>query len=292
PLAWLSGTWEVDVSVGNNSDYNLYKYGVCTSHFNFDISKLHNSTKKRSISESNNCIQHSWSIVGRNVQVPCLGLKSCPAFTEIHNIASNTSNEQRVCNICTECFVACGGHLHIRDGSGNKSRLCTENGMHKDDAALTLDLFANWISKVANSGNEDEKRRLIWHLIPLLETTKIPENNISTMIPNPLLIKTAMKLNNLDPNLPTEQSDLKVEDYKKYGEELGISIWNSRKALKQNLYILENPTNLDEYCDAFPKTLTGFFDGLVSSIKQKRHKITERKRKQNGKLPKDFDTSS
>ncbi|CAH1769908.1 846_t:CDS:2, partial [Entrophospora sp. SA101] len=192
PLAWLFGTWEVDVSAG--SDYDLYEYGYF-------------------FARGNNCIQHTWNIVGRNIQVPCLGLKSCSAFMEIHNVASNTSNEQRVRNICTKCFESCGGHLHIRGGSGNKSnsKLCVNNGMHEDDATLVLDLFANWISKVANSGNDDKKREI---------TTKSTDNNISKMIPNPLLIKTAMKLNSFDSSLQTEQRNPKVEDYKKFGEEL------------------------------------------------------------------------
>jgi hypothetical protein len=47
PLAQLFGTWEVDVSVEDNSDFKLYEYGVCTSHFNFDNSKLHNPNDKK-----------------------------------------------------------------------------------------------------------------------------------------------------------------------------------------------------------------------------------------------------
>jgi len=83
--------------------------------------------------------------------------------------------------------------------------------------------------------------------MPLLEPTTKNLDNVPEIIPNPLLIKTAMKLNNLDSNPPTEQQDLSIEDYKKFGEKLGISIWNSRKAFEQNCSILENPTSLNEY---------------------------------------------
>ncbi|CAH1768748.1 9496_t:CDS:2, partial [Entrophospora sp. SA101] len=137
PLAQLFGMWEVCVSVEDDSVYNIYEYGVCSSHLNFDISGLHGS-------------------VSRN--------------------------------------------KNISD-------------------------------------------------MPLLKTPTKNLDSIPKMTPNLLLIKTAMKLNNLDSNPQTEQQDLKIEDYKKLGEKLDISIWNSRKAFEQNCDILENPTCLDEYYD-------------------------------------------
>src|SRR6185369_7265706 len=39
PLAWLFGAWEVDISVEDNSNFDLYGYGICSRHFNFDNSK-------------------------------------------------------------------------------------------------------------------------------------------------------------------------------------------------------------------------------------------------------------
>ncbi|CAH1767391.1 8292_t:CDS:2, partial [Entrophospora sp. SA101] len=168
----------------------------------------------------NNCIQHCWNILKRNIQVPCIGLKSCPAFIEVNNIASNISTEQQVHSICTECFELFGGHLHVRQGSGKTTKSCIDNGLHKDDATLTLNLFADWILEVANSGNDDKKKVLLWNLVPLLKTSTKNPDNIPEMTPNPLLIKTAMKLNDLDSNPSTEKQDLKIEDYKKFGEKL------------------------------------------------------------------------
>ncbi|CAH1769452.1 1589_t:CDS:2, partial [Entrophospora sp. SA101] len=295
PLAQLFGTWEVDVSVEDNSDFKLYEYGVCTSHFNFDNSKLHNPNdkKKRNIDDSDNCAVHSWKIAGRNVQVPCLGLKSCTSFTEIDDFASGASSSYRIRYICTECFETCGGHLHICRGSGNHKTTCAE--LHKDDTALTLKLFAKWILKLADSGSDDEKKRLICHLTSMLNSSsKYYKTTIPEKIPSLLLIKIAMKSNDngFDNSLSTEQINLNADNYKNFGEQLGITIWNSCQKLGQNISILENPTSLNEYHNAFPKTLTSFFNGLIGSIKQKKHQIAERKRRQNGTLPKVFDCSS
>jgi len=78
---------------------------------------------------------------------------------KVDNIASNTSNDQRVHNICTECFEAFGGHLHVRQGSGKAAISCTDEGLHKDDETLTLNLFGNWILGVANSGNDNNNKK-------------------------------------------------------------------------------------------------------------------------------------
>src|SRR5438094_414095 len=142
PIAQLFGTWEVDASVGkkSKSGFKLHEYGVCTSHFNFDNSKIHSpsSKKQRSTNESkikkkkclmcnrykiffsrgDDCVVHSWNLVGKNIQVPCLGLKSCPAFIDIPHISSKALNSDRVRFICMECFETYGGHLHKRQGSG------------------------------------------------------------------------------------------------------------------------------------------------------------------------------
>jgi len=89
---------------------------------------------------------------------------------EVDNIASNTSNDQKVRNICTECFEAFGGHLHVRQGSGKATESCVDKGLRKDDATLTLNLFGNWILGVANSGNDKKKKRIIMEFNAFVRT--------------------------------------------------------------------------------------------------------------------------
>jgi len=106
PLTQLIGTWEIEVDekifTSKKKENKLHTLGVCSSHFNFDQNKLHTTNLKqlRSVDRSwiyfrrclycnkskyffsrgNNCIEHSVCIIGRNIQVPCLGLKTCPVF--------------------------------------------------------------------------------------------------------------------------------------------------------------------------------------------------------------------
>jgi len=110
----------------------------------------------------------------------------------------------------------------------------------------SLKLFAQWIIKISESESEDKKKKVLLHLMPLLETANPSEQLLSkSAIPSVFLINAAMKLHNSNINLPIEE--LNVNDYKNFGEQLGNSIWNSRKELKQNLSILENPTSLNQY---------------------------------------------
>ncbi|CAG8772893.1 8041_t:CDS:2, partial [Dentiscutata erythropus] len=53
----------------------------------------------------NDCVDHCWNVCGRDVQVPCLGLKSCPVFRIIPKIASKfTIGDRYIRYICAKCF--------------------------------------------------------------------------------------------------------------------------------------------------------------------------------------------
>ena len=57
---------------------------------------------------------HCWVVGKRNIQVPCIGLKSCPIFDDSPSLASKTKSVHVVRFVCSECFEANGGHLHVR----------------------------------------------------------------------------------------------------------------------------------------------------------------------------------
>jgi len=93
----------------------------------------------------------------------------------------------------------------------------------------------------------DEKKRLINHLTPLLDSSSnYYETTVPEKIPSLLPVKTAMKLNDnsFDHSISTEQMNLDVNDYKNVGEQLGTIIWNSRQKLRENVPILENPASI------------------------------------------------
>ena len=124
-LAQLVGTWEIELTSEESLD--LTELGVCSNHFNFDHGQLHSSgTKilrrysksivykkkcllcneyKKFFSRGSDCIEHCWNVCKRDIQVPCLGLKSCPVFHRIPSITSRlTINDRHVRYVCTKCF--------------------------------------------------------------------------------------------------------------------------------------------------------------------------------------------
>ncbi|CAG8705852.1 15673_t:CDS:2, partial [Gigaspora rosea] len=110
----LIGTWEVEITPEENS--NITELGVCSSHFNFDNSKLYSSgTKQRK--------KTSKSIIHRKKCLLCNKYKRffSRAFQIIPNITSRVTNNKRIRYICTNCFENNGGHLYIRQKSGNPS---------------------------------------------------------------------------------------------------------------------------------------------------------------------------
>src|SRR2546429_662846 len=100
----IFGTWEIDSEMVHRVSSNLASLGVCYSHQMYDQTKLHaknaKGTKNSSLGFISNrrclfcninktfytrgeqCDQHSWTLVGRNLQVPCCGQYHCTSLTE------------------------------------------------------------------------------------------------------------------------------------------------------------------------------------------------------------------
>ncbi|RIB01239.1 hypothetical protein C2G38_2296925, partial [Gigaspora rosea] len=312
-LVQLVGACEVELTP--DESLNLTELEVCSNHFNFNHGQLHSSgtkqlrrytkgvvNKKKCLlcnkyktffSRGNDCVDHCWNICGRDVQVPCLGLKSCPVFRIIPKIVSKfTIGDRYVRYICAKCFEKHGGHLHKRLGPG-KSQICVENNLHTEDTNHILRLFSSWLFNLSYSQNENKKEEVLWHLIKLLET---PELSSSTSmdtdfnLPSPLLVKIAMKINRFDYYSSTDKKLIKVEESRQFGEMLGNTICNSRKDIEKNRNKLENPSSLDEYYNSFPLILTSFFNGLIESIEKQKYEVRKRKNRQRGKKETEFNT--
>jgi hypothetical protein len=162
------------------AENKLHILGVCASHFIFDQNILHSLHLKqqRSVEKSwiyyrrylfcnkyrsffsrgNNCIEHSVYIMERNIQVPCIGLKTYSIFKDINK--SNNDYQSRY--ICSECFNLEGGHFFKRQGSENKIFSCADN--HKDDTTKFLELIGQWILNTAAFGEENQKEKLLMQL--------------------------------------------------------------------------------------------------------------------------------
>ena len=110
--------------------------------------------------------------------------------------------------------------------------------------------------------------------------------------PSLFLVKTTMKINKLDDNLPIYKKCTEVKECERFGEALGNSIWRSRKDIEKHRENLENPTSFDEYYANFPSTLISFFEGLVGSIEKQRYAVRERKNRQHRKKELELDIAA
>ncbi|KAF0519066.1 hypothetical protein F8M41_016694 [Gigaspora margarita] len=280
-LSQLIETWEVEITLEENLD--ITELEVCSSHFNFDNSKLYSSGAKqrrktsksiihrkkyllcnkykRFFSRGNNCIEYCWNICGKEIQVPCLGFKSCSAFQIISNITSRVTNNKHIRYICTNCFENNSGHLYIRQKSENPSITCVDNELHNNDTNHVLRLFSNWLSNLSYSQNKNRKEKVLWHMMKLLEflnSSFLSSTNTEHNLSSPLLVKIAMKINKLENYSFTDKIYAKAKECRQFGEMLGELICDSRDEIKKNCNKLENPLSLNEYYASFPLALTSF----------------------------------
>ncbi|CAG8703187.1 11338_t:CDS:2 [Cetraspora pellucida] len=190
-ITQLVGTWEVELTA--EESLNLPDLGVCSNHFNFDHGQLHSSGTK----------------------VLCPGLKSCPVFKRIPNIASKfTVQDRYVRFICTKCFEKHGRHIHKCIGPG-KSETCVSNGLHIEDTNYILRLFSSWLFKLSYSPNKSEKKEVLQYIIKLLKTpgsSSSSSMNTEPCSPSPLLVKIAMKIKKFDNYSPMDKNLVKVVD--------------------------------------------------------------------------------
>ena len=142
----------------------LENLGVCYNHFMFDQNKLHSKgvKKNKDISQSlinykwclycgknyyvfsrgKICSEHSWSLIGKNLQVACVGQKTCPALQVFNPIIIQSHSSNHFHYICCKCYEKYGGHLHIRSEKGQKSINCIAKGKHDQDISNSLHLFS------------------------------------------------------------------------------------------------------------------------------------------------------
>jgi hypothetical protein len=204
----------------------------------------------------------------------------CRTFTNCPPVSlACAETYERTRFICTNCFLENGGHLFESEGPGHRIKCCTIEGeKHRDDSTLALKEFAKWIMNVADSNDEKTKNHLLSALFPSL---KVLEKDIEVpsqeKVPSLFLVKTAMLLGQ------TKKYKMKVvldsDVCSDFGKNMGYTLLNSRQVLKRNRESLEEPKNLVEYSNAFPRSLFGFFSELLRVVEKKKNFDRERKRK-------------
>ena len=317
PLAQLIGTWEINEEnfISTKAEDKLYNLGVCTSHFNFDQNSLHRSNLKQErtvdkswiyhrrclfcnkykyfFSRGNNCIEHSACITGRNVQVPCIGLKNCSVFDAQNTLINKSNNQYRSRYICSECFNIHGGHFFERQGSG-KFHVSCEN-KHKNDTTNALELISQWILSIAASKKEDQKDLLLTQLSSVLSTFDQPTQSAQTtqsdqlVSPSLFLIKTALRLKKVDLTKLIDKNYFTSETSMIAGKTLGKLILKSRDEVCEKKQELEKPDSLKQYQQSFPSFLKNFFDGMIIILEKRKHELANKKRRQRNDEEKPFD---
>jgi hypothetical protein len=299
PLSQLIGSWEINPEIVQEAqkDNNLSSIGVCYSHFLYDQNQLHSSNikKQRKIEKSwvfcrrcllcnkykyffsrgKTCLQHIRQVFGKNVQVPCVGLKVCPVFEQEEN---NKNPEYRPRYICSECFITHGGHFNERKGRGNTNFECID--MHKNDTNEALQIIGRWILSMAEIPDENKKVNLLACLTNMLSTFFDNTKSISTIINRPslLFIKIALKLEHINvTKLINQKYEITPETATDLGKSLGIMTWKSRHDVQKNKNKLENPISLNEYQSGFPIYLTNFFNGFIETLQRKKHEVLKKK---------------
>jgi hypothetical protein len=289
----LVGMWQLDKSMVEGVNGDLDKLGVCYSHFMFDQNKLHSEgTKKlKSASESlihsrrcrfcginyyffsrgKFCAEHSWKLLGKHVQVPCIGQKNCKMLKEFDSIVIKAQSNHKARYICCDCYEKEGGHLHVKPGRGKKESSCHLEGKHERDLTNSLELMNKWIILTNNIQLQTKILNFMISALQILDS----ENNEQTDIPYQILhndnfvetslslfsIRTIFKLYKIN----VDNSILIPKEYLQIGSNLAKDLKKTCKEF-QNFQILESPSSLIEYQSALPKSIYSLFEGMISNL--------------------------
>ena len=117
------------------------------------------------------CNQHSWTLVGCNLQVPCGSQYHCTSLTEINPILypSLSNKKLRSRYICTSCYEKHGGHFHQRSGVKGKASInCQKNSFYENDIVESFRLIGNWLLYVTEYKLPSFQAQLSYETINLL----------------------------------------------------------------------------------------------------------------------------
>ena len=285
----LVGMWQLDKSTVEGVDGNLDKLGVCYSHFMFDQNKLHSEgTKKLKssleslihprrcrycginyyfFSRGKFCSDHSWKLLEKHVQIPCIGQKNCKALEEFDHIITKTQSNYKARYICCDCYKKEGGHLYKKPGRGKKASSCHFEGKHDQDLVNSLELVNKWI---ISTNNKQLQMKILNLIIPALQiltsendqtnTTITPfptHNTFIESLPSLFAIKTIFKL-----------YKVKINYSHKECLQIGFNLAKDlKKTCKEfNKQILESPNSLNEFQSALPESIYSLFEGMVSKL--------------------------
>ncbi|PKC53416.1 hypothetical protein RhiirA1_510816 [Rhizophagus irregularis] len=286
----MVGMWQIDEEEIKKKHFSIKNLGVCYTHFMFDQNKLHITNLKQTkdytesiihrrrclfcnknkffFSRGKNCIHHSYIVMGKNIQVPCIGQKKCGALQEYHPL---------------------GGHVYQRVGRGVKEDPnCDNMSHHENDIKEILEAIGHWILNIATSEKSMWQKKVLIHLVHVITQLNqeksnntsdilIPLADTKTEIPSLfiiLIILALMKFNyNLDKKL--NPKNLTPKNFFEFGEALAHSTILAKNELKLHKKSLESPISIEEYRASFPLCLVQFYNGLLETLYKTKKKIID-----------------
>ncbi|RIB02933.1 hypothetical protein C2G38_2226467 [Gigaspora rosea] len=280
-LQQMTGTWEIDTDAANNN--SLHQLEICFFHMTLDQNQLHSSgakqkvqlkkvisvlifvffAKKKSFFSCGGCCkEHSLKINRANVQIPCICIFKCPAFTE-ELIAHKSFSGYRARYICTKYFQKQSGHIYKKPGRGKIFIPCTELGKHLDDTSNTLADIGRWIISIEESLEELPRSLLIRTGLKMakIDSNKLTENllkeqlllllnnkknkEIEVELSSSLLIKTTLKIAKIDPNkLKEKYYNITSKNVADIGEKMGKKILSLRSEIQLKKIIVQQRKQL------------------------------------------------
>uniref|UniRef100_U9TFM3 Uncharacterized protein n=1 Tax=Rhizophagus irregularis (strain DAOM 181602 / DAOM 197198 / MUCL 43194) TaxID=747089 RepID=U9TFM3_RHIID len=124
----MVGMWQIDEEEIKKKHFSIKDLGICYSHF----------------IRGKNCIQHSYTVMDKNIQVPCIGQKKCGALQEYHSLVISTELSKYARYICMTCYEKKGGHVYQRVGRGVKEDPnCDNMSHHENDTKEALEAIGH-----------------------------------------------------------------------------------------------------------------------------------------------------
>src|SRR6266542_3026315 len=314
----MVGMWEIDEEEIRKKHFLIKNLGVCYTHFMYDQNKLHESNLKQSkgytesiihrrrclfcnknkffFSRGANCIQHSHIVMGRNIQVPCIGQKKCGALQEYHPLVISTKSSKYARYICMTCYEKKGGHIYQRVGRGVKDdKNCDNMSHHENDTKEALEAIGHWILNIASFEKLIFQKKILIRLIDIIIqfnqeksdntfNTLISLADTKTEVPSLFIIFTILALTkfNYDSCEKLNPKNLTPKNFFEFGETLANSTILAKNELKLNKESLESPASIEEYRASFPSCLVQFYDGLLKTLYETKKKVIDRKKKHRG----------
>ncbi|PKB93092.1 hypothetical protein RhiirA5_442372, partial [Rhizophagus irregularis] len=236
-------------------------------------------------SRSANCEEHSYVVIGKNIQVPCIGQKKCGALQEYHLLVTLTKSSEYARYICMDCYEKKGGHIYQRVGKGvQKDPNCDNKSHYQNDTKEALEAIRYWILDVTTSEKLIWQEKILAALVPVLsivsqEKTIVQNNKIEIPFLFMILIILTLAKFNYNSSNKLNSKNLTPKHFFEFGEALANSIILAKNKLKIHKKTLESPISIEEYRTIFPSCLVQFYDGLLKTLYKAKKEIIDQQKK-------------